>query len=59
MTLTFSGTGSPRNIRRSPRPSVCSGRILDSAVYGLRPTIVTTFCTSHPSRSIITETTAL
>ena len=35
MTLTFSCTGSPRNMRRRPRPSVCSGRM--RALLVVRP----------------------
>ncbi len=60
ITLTISVISSlPKYILRSPLPSVCSGRILDLAVYGLNPTIVVTFCTSQPSLSINTETIAL
>ena len=43
-------------IRRRPRPSACSGRILFAALSGRSVTITQTLRTSQPSRSIRTLT---
>ena len=59
ITSTYSGPPRSRNMSRSPRPTVCSGRMLAFALNGRSPTITVTDCTSQPSRSMTTLTMQL
>ena len=57
ITTTRSSNPEPGGVmRRRPRPSACSGRILFAAVSGRSVTITQTLRTSQPSRSISTLT---
>ncbi len=57
ITTTRSSKPDPGGVmRRRPRPSACSGRILFAALSGRSVTITQTLRTSQPSRSIRTLT---